>query len=115
MAGTFNISSADIEQGKAMAGISYFGLLGFLIAMVTSRENKYVMYHAQQSLLLSIIFMVRFIPFTPGVLDAAVGLMAFVFFIIGLINGFGGKVQPLPLLGELAYNFGICSQDDQPE
>lgn len=113
MAVSFNISSADIDQGKAMAGISYFGILGFLIAMVTSRENRFVMYHAQQSLLLTIVFFIRYIPFTPGFLDAVVGLLAIVLFIFGLINGFGGKVQPLPLVGELAYNFGICKAEDQ--
>ncbi len=111
MAKTFNISSADIDQGKAMAGISYFGLLGFLIAMVTSRENRYVMFHAQQSLLLSIIFFIRYIPFTPGILDMIVGLLAFALFVIGLINGFGGKVQPLPLVGEIAYGFNICKPE----
>lgn len=108
MARTFNIPADDIDQGKAMAGISYFGILGFLIAMVTSRENRYVMFHAQQSLLLTIIFFIRYIPFTPGLLDMIVGLMAIVLFIIGLINGFGGKVQPLPVVGEIAYGFNIC-------
>ncbi len=108
----FNISSTDIESGKAMAGISYFGLLGFLIAMLTSRENRYVMFHAQQSLIPTILFVVRFLPGTPFFVDGIAGLAALVLFIIGLINGFGGKVQPLPLLGELAYNFGLCKPDD---
>jgi uncharacterized membrane protein len=111
MARIFNISAADIDQGKAMAGISYFGLPGFLIALLTSRENRFVMYHAQQSLLITILFFLRYVPFTPFFLDSILALMAFVFLIIGLINGFGGKVQPLPLLGEIAYSFGICKED----
>jgi len=113
MAKAFNISASDIDQGKAMAGISYFGLVGFIIAMLTSRENRYVMYHAQQSLLLTILFFVRFIPFTPGFFDSIMAVVVFVFFIIGLINGFGGKVLPLPLLGELAYSFGICKENQE--
>ncbi|MCD4707072.1 MAG: hypothetical protein K8S62_04970 [Candidatus Sabulitectum sp.] len=112
MAAVFNISSSDIETGKAMAGISYFGILGFIIAMVTSRENRYVMFHSQQSLIPTILFIVRFLPGTPFFVDGIVGLAAFALFIIGLINGFNGKVQPLPLLGEFAYNFGICKSDD---
>lgn len=107
---SFNISQEDIEQGKAMAGISYFSVLGFLIALLTSRENRFVMYHAQQSLLLIILSMIRFIPFTPGFIDNIIGLAVFVFFIIGLVNGFGGKVQPLPLVGEMAYGFGLCKR-----
>lgn len=113
MSRTFNISAADIEQGKAMAGISYFGLLGFLIAMVTSRENRFVMFHAQQSLLLSIVFFIRYIPFTPFILDSILGLFALVLFVIGIVNGFGGKVQPLPLVGEIAYSFNICKPEGE--
>lgn len=113
MARTFNISAADIEQGKAMAGISYFTVLGFLIAVLTSRDNRYVMYHAQQSLMVVIIAFIRYIPFTPGILDTLAGLAAFVLFIFGIINGFGGKVQPLPLVGELAYGLGICKPEGE--
>ena len=108
MAKTFNISATDIQQGKAMAGISYFTVIGFLLAMITSRDNRYVMYHAQQSLLVVIVYFIRYIPFTPGILDLLTGLFAFVLFIIGIINGFGGKVKPLPLIGEMAYGLNIC-------
>lgn len=108
----FNINSSDIENGKAMAGISYFGIVGFVIAMVTSRENRFVMFHAQQSLIPLALFMIRFVPFTPSYVDAIAGLAALVLFIIGVINGFNGKVEPLPLLGEVAYNFGICKPED---
>ena len=113
MSTAFNISSSDIENGKAMAGISYFGILGFVIAMLTSRENRFVMFHAQQSLIPTVLFIVRFLPGTPFFLDGIVSLAAIVLFFIGLINGFGGKVEPLPLLGEIAYNFGICKPDNK--
>ena len=70
------------------------------------------MYHAQQSLIPTALFIVRFLPGTPGFVDGIFGLGAFVLLIIGLVNGFSGKVEPLPLLGELAYNFGICKPED---
>ena len=108
---SFNIQSEDIESGKAMAGISYFGIIGFVIALITSRNNKFVMYHAQQSLIPTILFVIRYFPGTPLFFDSIFTLVAVVFFIIGLVNGFGGKVQPLPLLGDLAYNFGLCKPE----
>jgi len=112
MTTAFNICSSDIETGKAMAGISYFGILGFIIAMITSRDNRYVMFHAQQSLLLTILFIVRFFPGTPGFFDDTISLSAVILFIVGLLNGLSGKVQPLPLLGQLAYSFGICKPEE---
>jgi len=111
MTTAFNISSSDIDNGKAMAGISYFGIIGFIIAMVTSRENRFVVYHAQQSLLPILLFFVRFVPGTPFIVDGIAGLAAFVLFVIGLLNGFSGKVKPLPVVGELAYHFGLCKPE----
>ncbi|PIE51388.1 hypothetical protein CSA37_11715 [Candidatus Fermentibacteria bacterium] len=111
MSGSFNIGAKEIEDGKVLAGISYFGLIGFIIAMLAGRDNRFTMFHAQQSLLISLLFFVRFIPFTPWILDMIVGFIVFFFFIIGLINGFSGKVQPLPLVGEVAYSLGICKAD----
>lgn len=112
MTKAFNIGSSEIEAGKAMAGISYFGILGFVIAMITSRENRFAMFHAQQSLIPTILFLFRFFPGVPWFFKGIFGLVALVLFIIGLVSGFSGKVQPLPVLGELAYNFGICKPDD---
>lgn len=109
---SFNISLPDIEQGKVMAGISYFSFPGFLIAILTGRDNRFVAYHAQQSLALILLSLLRFVPFTPGFLDHVISLVVFIFFIIGLVNGFGGKVQPLPLIGEPAYSLGICKEEE---
>lgn len=112
---SFNISTADIEQGKVMAGLSYFTFIGFFIAILTNRENRYVAYHAQQSLALILLSLVRFIPFTPAFFDGIVSLIVFIFFIIGIVNGFSGKVQPLPLIGEMAYSIGLCKEDQTVE
>jgi uncharacterized membrane protein len=103
MANEFNITQAEIEEGKTMGGIAYFGILGFLIAFLTSKENKYVMYHAQQSLILVICMLVAPIP----VIGWIVALGAFVLFIIGLLNGFKGEIKPLPVVGNIAFKFGI--------
>ena len=107
MTDQFNITPAEIEEGKTMGGIAYFGLLGFLIAYLTNKENKYVLYHAQQSLIIVICGILTPIP----VLGWILGVCAFVLFIIGLLNGFKGVVKPLPLVGEFAYKFGLLKPE----
>ncbi|MCK5785609.1 MAG: hypothetical protein KAH54_03515 [Candidatus Sabulitectum sp.] len=107
MANEFNITPEEIEDGKTMGGIAYFGILGFLIAFLTKRENKYVMYHAQQSLIIVICFLVVVIP----VIGWLIGIGAFVLFIIGMLNGFKGEIKPLPLVGNLAFKFGILKPE----
>ncbi len=103
----FNITAKEIEEGKTMGGIAYFGLLGFLIAYLTSTENKYVAYHCQQSLMLVICMIVVPIP----VIGWIIGLGVFVLFIMGLLAGFGGKVQPLPVIGNLAFKLGLLKPE----
>ncbi len=103
MANEYNITAQEIEEGKTMGGIAYFGLLGFLIAFLTSKENKYVMYHAQQSLMLVICMIVVPIP----VIGWIIGLGVLVLFIMGLIAGFGGQVKPLPVIGNLAFKLNL--------
>ncbi len=103
MANEFNITAAEIEEGKTMGGIAYFGLLGFLIAYLTSKENKYVVYHAQQSLLLVICLILAPIP----VLGQIIALCVLVLVVIGLLNGFKGEIKPVPLVGNLAFKLGL--------
>ncbi|MCK5133983.1 MAG: hypothetical protein KAR40_17770 [Candidatus Sabulitectum sp.] len=107
MANEFNITPAEIEDGKTMGGIAYFGILGFLIAFLTSKDNKYVMYHAQQSLILVICMFIVAIP----VIGWLIGIGAFVLFIIGMLNGFKGEIKPLPLIGQIAFKFGILKPE----
>ncbi len=104
----YGITPAEIEEGKTMGGIAYFGALGFLIAYLTKKENKYVLYHAQQGLILVICLLVTPIP----VVGWIIALGAFVLFIIGMLNGFKGVIKPLPLVGNLAFKFGILKPAD---
>lgn len=123
MSKNFNISSSDIENGKAMAGVAYlFEPIGFLIALLTSKENKYVMYHAQQAAIIMIFWVVgnifwvaTVIPIIGWLIDILIiiaDIVLLVFWIMGIINGFTGKVQPVPLIGELAYKLNLCKQDE---
>lgn len=113
MANEFNITPAEIEEGKTMGGIAYFGLLGFLIAFLTNKENKYVLYHAQQSLILVICMLVIPIP----VVGWLVGIGVLVLFIIGLMNGFKGEIKPLPVVGQFAFKLGLLKPavEDAPQ
>lgn len=113
MANEFNITPAEIEEGKTMGGIAYFGLLGFLIAYLTSKENKYVLYHAQQGLALAICMLVIPIPFIGWL----VGIGVLVLFVIGLMNGFKGEIKPLPVIGQFAFKLGLLKPavEDAPQ
>lgn len=108
MANQYNISAQEIEEGKTMGGIAYFGLIGFLVAYLTGKENRYVAYHCQQSLMLVICMIVVPIP----VIGWIIGIGVFVLFVMGLLAGFGGQVKPLPVIGNFAFKLGLFKPEE---
>ena len=92
----------DVQSNKVMAILAYFGIL-FLIPLLAAKESAYARYHTNQGLILFLfVFVCGILGVIPkiGWLITTVGYLAgFVFFIIGVINAAGGKMKPLPLIG----------------
>ncbi len=119
----FNIPDADIDNGKVMGGFSYlFEPIGFIVAILSSKQNKFVMFHAQQALLVMIIWVIlnilwvaSVIPLLGWVIDIFIiigDIVLIVLWVIGIINGFSGNVKPIPLIGKLAYKLGLLKPED---
>jgi uncharacterized membrane protein len=94
----------DIENNKVMAGFSYFL---FFLPLIVCPESGYAKFHANQSLLLLIAGVVGnvilgIIPVLGWMLMPVFGIGILILGIIGLINGFGGKAKPLPLIGRFS-------------
>ncbi len=114
----YRITVEDVQNGKAMAAVSYLGLVGFLVGFLTSRENRFVLYHCQQSLVLVLAWMVSGFILMFSVIPL-IGLIILVLFwlfigvplvvllIIGIVNAAGGEVKPLPVIGKLGLRFGL--------
>jgi len=102
-----NITPEEIESGKTMAFVAY---LVFFIPLLMDeyKKNKFVMYHTEQSIVLLIVnLLVNII----GIVTCGIGYILFiaviVYYIIGIINAFGGKVAPLPLIGQFGEKFNL--------
>jgi uncharacterized membrane protein len=103
----YNITPEDIESGKTMALVSYL-IFWLPFVIEESRNNKFVMYHTQQSLVLVIAYAIAGV---VAVITCGIGLILFVpilvFQIIGIVNAIQGEVKPLPLVGQLAQKFNL--------
>lgn len=96
------IDPGDIEQNKTMAGLAY---ILFFLPLLVCPDSKFGRYHANQALLLLILSfagstVLTIIPIIGWLLLPLFILGILVLAIMGLVNGFNGKVKALPIIGK---------------
>ncbi len=124
---TAEFDPADINQNKAMAILSYLGIL-VLIPIFAAKNSKYARYHANQGLVLlitEVILSLCYSILTYGIiynifttsywgirtvngfgialgsiLGLAVSVVSIAFIIIGIINANKGVAKELPIIGK---------------
>lgn len=106
-------------QPNVAAGLSYvLGWITGLVFFFMEKQNRFVRFHAMQSILffggLSILGIVLriiigidipFLSLVAFCINGLLGLVAFVGWIVLLINGFQGKYFKLPVIGDYAEKY----------
>lgn len=117
---TSEFDKADIESSKTVAGLTYFL---FFLPFLAAPNSKFARFHANQSLVLlisyivgliivvaltfivdiasSIFFFLFFLNIIPGIAKLLVSGCIIYLFVLGLINGFTGKAKEAPVVGFL--------------
>ena len=104
------------EEGKTSIGLeqNLAGLLCYVLGWVTGlvflaleKENKFVRFHATQSIatfgaLTVVIIILNFIPFIGWILGWLVNLLGLVLWIILMIKAYQGQTYKLPWAGNFA-------------
>ena len=104
---------AKEDDSKVFAFLAVFlSILGFIIALLAKKNDKYVMYYAKQSLVLFIawiaVWILGMIPFIGWFIILPIGgLIIFILWIIGLVYSVSGEEKPVPLIGKYADKFNI--------
>jgi uncharacterized membrane protein len=109
-------TASGLSQNVA-AGLSYvLGWITGIIFFFVEKQNRFIRFHAMQSILffgsitvLEIVF--RFLTVLPvlGIVflcaNGLLGLLAFVGWIVLMVNGFQGKYFKLPVIGDYAEKY----------
>ncbi len=115
---TVATSSTGLDP-KLAAFLSYlFMLIGGIVFVVLEKDNRYVKFHAWQSIAFSIAYFVAWVAFTiiagilghipvlgwliDLVLGAVISIGGLVAWIILLIKSFSGEEYKLPFIGDFA-------------
>ncbi len=115
---TVETSSTGLDP-KLAAFLSYlFGIIGGIVFIVIEKDNRYVKFHAWQSIAFSVAYFVAWIaysiiaailghiPVLGWLIDLALGAVisigGLVAWIILLIKAFSGEEYKLPFIGDFA-------------
>lgn len=97
-------SAKDIEQNKIFGVLSYIGIL-FLVGLLAAPESKFAKFHANQGCVLFIAAVAVNVVWVVPILGWIVGFFGWiavlVLAIMGIVNALNGKMEKLPLIGDI--------------
>ena len=102
----------DSDLGKTSSGIEprfaallayAFGVITGLIFFLTEKENKFVRFHAMQSICISVaLFVVSVVLSFVPLLGALVSLLGIALWIVLMVQAYKGEWFRLPVIGDFA-------------
>ncbi len=110
-------TSTGLDQGVSVLLAYLFGWIGGLIFFLIEKENRFVRFHAMQSILLSVTFIVLWIALTIFGLIPVIGWLISVLLIpvmflgnvalviVLIVKAYQGQWFKLPVLGDYADKF----------
>ena len=100
-------TSSGLEENVAGLLCYVLGWVSGLVLFLLETENKFVRFHAVQSIIVfgflnivGIIF--GWMSWFGWVISSFVGLLAFVFWIVLMVKAYQGTMYKLPVVGDLA-------------
>ena len=116
-------------KGKTSTGMeqNLEGLLCYVLGWVTGiifllleKENKFVRFHAIQSIVVFgaytvISIILGFIPIIGWIINVLLGIAAFIFWIVLMVKAYQGQMYKLPVAGNIAERNSKPMTDNKPE
>ncbi|MCP3682990.1 MAG: hypothetical protein GY861_09890 [bacterium] len=99
--------ASKADDGKTIAIISYLTWIGLLIAFIMNKDTKndLAKFHIRQSLLIMIVGAIGGMVFWIPIIGWILGIVLFVFWVIGLIGAINGEKKEVPIIGKLSQQW----------
>jgi uncharacterized membrane protein len=94
---------------------TFLSIVGFVIAVVTKRDDRYVMFYAKQSLVVFIVAIVgavinsilMWIPIFGWIIAGIINLFVLVLWIFSWVNALSDQEKETPIVGQYAKSFNF--------
>ncbi len=90
----------DVAKHKTMAILAW--IIFFIPLLTDAKDSKFAKFHANQSLLVTLASVVSAIlnaTVVLAIVGIPLGIVAFIFWIMGIIGAANGQMKRLPLIG----------------
>ena len=100
------------DDAKLFAFLATFlSIVGFIIALIAKKDDRYVMFYAKQSLVIFIAYVVAaivsIVPVIGGLVSAIVYVVTFVLWIFSWVYALSGEKKLTPIIGEYAEKINL--------
>ncbi len=104
---TAGVPAVTADNSKTVAIVAHFTLIGWIIALILNNQNKTQLgsFYVRQTLGIMIIGIVGSFTVWLFFIGVLLWIFAFVLWLISLINAINGKMNPIPVVGEMFQNW----------
>ena len=89
---------------------TFLSIIGFVIAIIVKRDDKYVMYYAKQSLVIFVIGVIAgfftgvfgWIPVIGWIIAFALNVLVFIAWVLSWVYALSGKMKKIPVVSDWA-------------
>ena len=109
-------TNSSKDDSKIFAFLATFlSIIGFIIALIVKKDNKYVMFYAKQSLVLFIVAIIAgiinsilvWIPVLGWIITGVINLFVAILWIISWVYALSEEEKDVPFIGEYARKINL--------
>jgi len=86
---------------------TFFSIVGFIIALIAKKDNKYVMFYARQSLVIFIAWIIAEVFKSVDLVGWILKVIVLIIWILSWVYALTGEERNIPVIGELAKKIKI--------
>jgi uncharacterized membrane protein len=94
---------------------AFLSIIGFVIALIAKRNDKYVMYYAKHSLVIFIVGAVagalqtilRLLPIIGDIISTALTIIVLILWILSWVYALSGKLKEIPVITDWANKINL--------
>ncbi len=98
------VNAKDVEENKIYGILAYIGIL-FIVPLLAAPKSPFAKFHANQGCVLFIagvaLAVISWIPILGWLIGFIGWIVVVVLAIMGIVNAAGGKMEKLPLIGDI--------------